>query len=664
MFALYWFAYHNDNCESDRKSIALDTITFQLARSANASQDDAICTNSSTVNLDAATNATTQTSTSAWTTSQPATLLTSTEHTTTEPTTSMTSSPSRATPTTTTTGVHTIQPNFSAHLQNAINKDTYPNNTSYYTQSTHHVLNIIQSAVNNESVELTFNDIFTIATYFQEFAGAEIPDDLPEGSQNDALNTLLQITDQIVIAEESGKSAVAATNDGYDAASIIYQALETLYNNLPPTDAPYVFNETLSFTFAHVLQINASSQFDDFKFHTKMDIVGFNRGILTSAGSNLSSVPVTSISFKDDVLREAFNELKQTASETNVKFAFSLSAMPAFKFARYIPASEVRQRSSPLVLLASVGHNSKRKDIITVRHNVDQLFNFPSGARRQHQCIFLDYTSKQWSTDGCRVTAKYPKWSDTVVECTCDHLTPFSLLLTLCGSLSNSFASKDKPFTLDLAIVTTMTTAVSTLCCLIALVIIVVKTWRREVVYDEKNFIRTGLWIALFGMYCFIISSKLMVYFPELCGQQFCLINAILVHWFALMSVAWTAVQTVRIIQIVRRPLEHGKRRSLPTDNYYGFNIKNWLAATLIPSIFPFLASMPEFSESLAPLLGGYGYASHEKWCWLGDDNTWIPWVTFIVPVSLVALLNVSAVILYVISTRKLQKDHCSTRQA
>ncbi|XP_055328943.1 uncharacterized protein LOC129581748 isoform X2 [Paramacrobiotus metropolitanus] len=659
-FFIYLFAYHNDNCQANVKTITLDYIDIAYAvLETNAARCPSTTTTPMT--MPPTTHVRTVSTNSMLSQTPAVALSASPKRTTKNPTTPTTSLVTAAAPTITTTGAATTPSSIFMELQTVTNIAAYPNKTSYYTQSTHNVLNAIRRAVTNETIEFTFNDIVTTANFFQEFAEqTDTPNDLPEGAEKDAISTLLQITDQIVIAEESGKvAAVTVEKDGQDAASTIYQALENMYNSLPPTEEPYVFNTTFSVTYAHVVQINASSQFDDWQFKTKLEIAGFIRGAITIAGAEENAASVATIEFKDDVLREAFEELKQTANDSCAKFTFSLSAMPAFKFAKYIPVSQVRQRSSPLVLLASVGYALKQKDIVIIRHNVDRLFNYPSGARRQQQCTFLNYTTKQWSGDGCRVSAKYPKWNDTVVECTCDHLTPFSLLLTLCGSLSNSFVSKDRLFTQDLAIVTTTTTAVSTVCCLIA-----AKTWRRTIVYDEKNFLRTGLWIALFGMYCFIISSQLMVYFPGLCGQKFCLANAILVHWFALMSVAWTAVQTVRIIQVVRHPEAYERERSLSKDSYHGFRIKNWLAATLIPCLFPLLASMPEFSENLALLLGGYGYASHEKWCWLGDDNTWIPWVTFIVPVSLVALLNILAVILYVISTRKLQKDLAALNNA
>ncbi|XP_055354666.1 adhesion G protein-coupled receptor L2-like isoform X2 [Paramacrobiotus metropolitanus] len=514
------------------------------------------------------------------------------------------------------------------------------------------VLREFWSAVVNNSLHLNFNDILDTAGFFQAFSHEGTPADLPEGAQKDAVDTLLQITGQIFSAEETGKlEAPATSSDGYDAAATIYEALENMYNSLPPNEEPYVFSNSLSVAYVSAVLINGSSQFEDFNLTTKMETRGFSRETGITAAADDSTASVASISFKTSALQEAFEELKQTANTTPVKFAFSLSAMPSFKFARFVPTNELNERSSPIVLLASLGVSLKKKDIITIRHNVDSLFDHPSGARRQHQCIFLNYTSKHWSGDGCRMTAKHVQWDNSTVECTCDHLTPFSLLLTLCGSLSRSFIPKDQPLTLDLAVVTTATTLVAMVCCGLALIIIMVKIWHGLVVFDDVNFVRMGLWIALFGMYLFTIFSQLMVYAPKLCGQQFCLANGILVHWFTLMSVGWTVVQTVDILRILLFPFKRDvKRQSTRDKKHVGFRIKTWVAATFIPGLFPFLASVPYFFDHQTAIhsLGGYGYGDHEKWCWLNAEQTWIPWVTFIIPLSAAGMVNVAVVILYV----------------
>ncbi|XP_055345339.1 uncharacterized protein LOC129593159 isoform X2 [Paramacrobiotus metropolitanus] len=540
----------------------------------------------------------------------------------------------------------TLSP-FSVELQMVTNKTAYPDNLTYYTQSPHNVLSVIQNAVGNNPIQLTFSDVLVIANFFEEFALTDTPPKLPEGAQQDAVNTLLQIVGLVVNAEESGKlDAPVTSSEGYGAAAAIYQALENMFHNLPPNDEPYVFNHNSSVAYVYAVLINSSSQFEHFNFTTKLEIKVFDPETRIIAIADDSSVSVAGVAFNTEALREAFIEIKQTAHTTPVKFAFSLSAVLSFKFATFIPTNELRERSSPIVLLASLaqGTSLEKQDMITLRHNVDKLFSYPSGARRYHRCTYLNYTSKQWSEDGCRMTTKHVKWNSTTVECTCDHLTPFSLLLTLCGSLSKSFVPKDKPLTFDLAIVTTATTSVAAVCCLLALIIVVGKIWRGRVLYNEVTFTRMGLWMALFGMYLFTIFSQLMVHAPQLCGQKFCLASGILVHWFTLMSVAWTVVQTVDVMQIILDPVQRWKNR------HRGFRVTTWLAATFIPGMFPFLASMPHFfsDETIISSLGGYGYGDHEKWCWLNDEQTWIPWVTFIVPLTVAGVLNVAAVVLYI----------------
>ncbi|XP_055328915.1 uncharacterized protein LOC129581726 [Paramacrobiotus metropolitanus] len=648
---LNFFAHHGDTCNT--MSIDLDTVETRLAvpkRNCNAT------TTTSGPLVSELTKTTTRMPLSR--SPNPVSLSTFTTSDTQLPVALSTIRAATAVPAQIETTTTMILSPISVQLQQVINKENYPNTTAYYTQSAHNVLETLENGIKNESLETGFGDIMTIAQFFQEFA--EMPPPLgllvPEGAQENAVNTLLQITDATASAEESGTVTADDSQHGQYAAATIYQSLEKMYNNLPLAKEPYIFTSTYSLAYAHVFHINVTSIFDQPKMYTKLIVSSFSweRGITSSTNESMASVAVINLNVK--ALREAYEELKNGANTTRSVFAFSLSAMPEFRFARYTGTNEAQVRSSPIMLLASVDHTLSRRDIITIRHNVDRLFHNPSGVKRRHQCIFLDYTLQQWSEDGCRLTAKYPQWGNTTVECTCDHLTPFSLLLTLCGSLSNSFASRKEPFTFDLAVVTTATTTVSAVCCLVSFVIIIVKVSRKTVVFDEVTFTRTGLWIVLFGMYFFILLSQLMVYTPEICEQRFCLVNAILLHWFALMSIAWTTVQTVRVIQIIRFPQTYGRTKYLPGDTYHRFRMKTWFAATVIPGVFPFLASVSHFSESSREFLGGYGYASQEKWCWLDGDHLWIPWVTFIAPMSIAALLNVAAVVIYIKTTKGRRK--------
>ncbi|XP_055328912.1 uncharacterized protein LOC129581724 [Paramacrobiotus metropolitanus] len=475
-FFISLLAYHNDDCLSNIKTIAVDVIRIEYAESVEL--ESGVCPITT-----AASPISSTASVPVW----PAV---------------------NTMPTTTTTSTTTAQVgsgiSITTELKNATNKETYANDTAYYTQSPHSVLDVIHSAVADSSLEYTGQPTRRWA-------------------QENAVNTLLQITDQIIRAEESGNlQAPPLSKDGHAAAATIYQALEHMYHTLPPQEDLYVFNNSFSRVYVSAVLIDGSSQFESLSLTSQLEVSGFDpKGNIFFLGDSSSSV--ASIAFKKEVLKEVFEDLRQSANETRVRFVLSLSAMLSFKFAKFIPQNELRERSSPIILLASMNHRPKRKDTVIIRHNVDVLFEHPSGAKRQHQCIFLNYTSKQWSGDECRIFAKSAKWDSTTVECACNHFTPFSLLLTLCGSLSRSFIPKDKSLTLDLAVVTTATTIVSAACCLVALLIIVVRIWRRSVICDKVTFTRMGLWIALLGMYLFIVFSQLVVYAPELCGQKFCL---------------------------------------------------------------------------------------------------------------------------------------------
>ncbi|XP_055329247.1 uncharacterized protein LOC129581949 [Paramacrobiotus metropolitanus] len=320
-FAVYWFAYHNNDCEVDLKSIAVDAMGIQYA--APATLATGICTGPSTVLTISTTITPVEGSPFTSAPSQPFAVsgFTSSEPTTTEPTTSPTFAAMIAATIPTTPAATTLLSPFSLELQNAVNKENYPNNTSYYVQSTHNVLHTIQSGLNDANTELSFSDIVTIANFFQEFSGTDIPTNLSEGAQEDSINTLLQITSQIFTAENSGKIAAPTANDeGHSAAVSIYQALEDMFNRLQPTEEPYVFNDASFAVYANVAKVNASAQFDDLHLYTKMEIAGFNHGKLILTGSNESIPSLATIALKDDVLREAFKALSVSKSASKLRF--------------------------------------------------------------------------------------------------------------------------------------------------------------------------------------------------------------------------------------------------------------------------------------------------------------------------------------------------------
>ncbi|XP_055332983.1 adhesion G protein-coupled receptor E5-like [Paramacrobiotus metropolitanus] len=549
-------------------------------------------------------------------------------------------------------------PRISTELSNAINRTAYHNDTDYYTQSPSNVLRAVQGLVNNasQSEKISFPNIAAFASYSLDFAKIPVNFSLPVNATTNATRSIIEIADALLGADQDNQLEMPITpeaeHEADQTAAAIYQTLEILYDKLPPSDVPYEFKDTHILSYAHVVSVNNETRFEDLQLRTELGIQDASQGLLTPGKNNDS---VASIKLCRDALKKSFEEIKQMSNGSASRFTFALSAMPAFTFSKHPSTNKRLERSSPLVLLASVGHPLKGEKIVTIRHNVDKLFDYPHGARRRHTCSYLNYATKQWSTDGCQAH-KLPLWNGTMVECHCNHLTPFSLLLTMCSSVLDQSESSNSSFTLDLAIVTTATTMVAALCSLVALVIILLRIWYKNITFDEDTFARTNLWIVLFGMYFFVIFSQAMVFSPELCGQRFCLANAILVHWFSLMSMAWTGVETFRLIQMTRYPEIYARRIAIPDDTYEGFRLKAWIAATFIPMLFPIIASVSHIPGISHDWFQGYGYASHEKWCWLDGDHPWISLVTFIIPVSVMAILNVAAVIFYFYETKIRQK--------
>ncbi|XP_055342097.1 uncharacterized protein LOC129590752 [Paramacrobiotus metropolitanus] len=614
-FTVNFFAFHKDGCRSDTIANQIYVDDVEIERAVHSSPENGTC----------------WTTTAATTTSTPSS-------------TATTASPDEITVT-----VFLLE-----ELRNATNRTLYDSDYGYYVQSPQNVLNATQNLLIGSHTEVNFSNIQIISEFFLHFAEMPIPNGLPNSAQEATVNMMLEIVDVIIIAEENKKVIPPdSREDGPHAAAAVYQALEILYNNLPPKEQPYIFNTTRVVTFANALAVNSTAQFANLNIYTEMNVQRFENGLLSVDVSG-EKAAVARIALNKDVLREAYEKFQRNPNGT-FTFSFSLSAMPVFRFGKHPTQNSRQEFASPLVLLAAVNRQLTLKgtNVIQIEHNIDKLFKEAHGARRRHGCTFLGYTSKKWSTNGCRMSSKLPSWKGTIVQCTCDHLTPFSLLLTLCSSISQ--IPTTQTFSLDLAVVTTSTAVVAALCCFFALVVIAFRICRRQIVFDEDTFARTSLWIVLFAMYLFVTFSQLMLFAPDLCGPTSCFATAVLVHWFSLMSAAWTGVETFRLLQMIRYPERYARKTfSIPGDTYNGFRMKAWLGATFIPLLFPFIASASHHSVEASRILGGYGYASHEKWCWLDGDHPWITWVTFIAPVSAVALLNICAVLYYLCRKRAL----------
>ncbi|XP_060947070.1 adhesion G-protein coupled receptor F1-like [Limanda limanda] len=154
-------------------------------------------------------------------------------------------------------------------------------------------------------------------------------------------------------------------------------------------------------------------------------------------------------------------------------------------------------------------------------------------------CVFWDTINGSWSDTGCRLDKNHSDSNHTL--CKCNHLTPFSVLV----SKYDTTKVKDKSYSI-LDTITYVGLAVS-ICSLVILLIIEALVWSVVVKTDLSYFRHTALVnIAVFLLLadCSFLASMS----PENLSADWCLILTICKHLFYLAMFSWMLCMSVMLI--------------------------------------------------------------------------------------------------------------------
>ncbi|XP_038077171.1 uncharacterized protein LOC119745019 [Patiria miniata] len=177
---------------------------------------------------------------------------------------------------------------------------------------------------------------------------------------------------------------------------------------------------------------------------------------------------------------------------------------------------------------------------------VSQLTGPNEDPDRLEQCVFWDFNLRDgigdWSTEGCR---KGPAVNGRTV-CLCDHATNFAVLVNIHGQKYDSFA-------LDV---------ISKLGCSVSIVALVITI----LIYSATRSLRSKTASHILISFC---CSLLLLYLVFLAGVEKtssssragCIAAAVLMHYFALTSVAWMGVEAanlyLKLVKIFNADVEH-----------------------------------------------------------------------------------------------------------
>lgn len=230
--------------------------------------------------------------------------------------------------------------------------------------------------------------------------------------------------------------------------------------------------------------------------------------------------------------------------------------------------------------------------LITLRHSQEENVSDP-------QCVFWDFSKRDWSQHGCWVEAS----NETHTVCACDHLTNFAVLMDV-RSVKLTHSNQ-----VALQVITYAGCFVSIVCLI--LTIITYQLFRG--LKSERMLIHKNLCICLLVAEVVFVAGISQTAQRTLCG-----IIAGLLHYFFLAAFLWMFLEGFQLYVMLIEVFDSEKSR---LGWYYAL-------AYGLPALVVAVAA------TIDP--ASYGTPQH---CWLRTDNYFI--LSFIGPVVAILLANV-----------------------
>ncbi|XP_055331648.1 uncharacterized protein LOC129583736 isoform X2 [Paramacrobiotus metropolitanus] len=504
------------------------------------------------------------------------------------------------------------------------------------------------------------------------FTDSSVNDDPWFGLTLDAVDLIVTICDAILGLDLSGEiESPQSTQQGNEVATLVLDTLEKLHTIAPPgEEAKEIFKDYIS-VYINAFIVNSTSEFQSISATLKLVVTVeeiFPNHTMDAYFSKYSLdeifMGVSRLELNEEALRHEFNDFVQSLPpNTNAVFSYSLMALQKFRICKFgdpleMPKRNARRTGSVLVSAAIQNTSRSHKEMVSITHKVDNLFKGRISGRKEHRCVYLDYkkslhdpnVSARWSTEGCFLNHKNSTWKEgTIVECVCNHLTPFTMLLDLCGSIVSGDNLDDSSYykALEPTIVTMASLSVSIICCFVIACHLLWAVWQKFIGLTPRNFTRLNLVLSIFLAH----TSFLLTYIAlEGESETGCLIMALICHWLMLVVFAWMGIEAYRMFLPTLKSkfwTATEENKVIPGDNYRGFRWKAWCIAWMLPLSLPFIAGLSHI-DSMENSFKGNAYDVEERWCWLDPDHVVFAAVTFLVPITVVSACNILVLTVYI----------------
>jgi len=267
--------------------------------------------------------------------------------------------------------------------------------------------------------------------------------------------------------------------------------------------------------------------------------------------------------------------------------------------------------------LSSVAEHQPLSSAVSVRFSIGNY----STSEYLLTCVFYDFASRTWRSDGCMLTGRTPRGD---VECTCSHLTNFAVLI----DFSNGIASLSATDQLALGLISTIGLSISVaLMGLLVLIYILVKGFRT----NPKT-------VVFHLCICLIAAQVLFLAGVDKTGNKTgCRVIALFLQYFLLAAFMWMLREAILLYRTFVVIFGGATRLSF----------RSYLACYGIPAVIVAISAGVRWDD--------YGTSTA---CWLSTRHGTI-WA-FIAPVLAILAVNIVVFIriLYTVLTFKDQGRH------
>ncbi|XP_038656144.1 adhesion G-protein coupled receptor F3-like [Scyliorhinus canicula] len=240
----------------------------------------------------------------------------------------------------------------------------------------------------------------------------------------------------------------------------------------------------------------------------------------------------------------------------------------------------------------------------------------PNGDLKTARCVFWDYHKGGWSLVGCET-----KVSVNGTYCTCNHLTPFSVLMSRSERLI--------PFLDEL---TYIGVAIS-IGCLVLFITVEIVVWKTVVKTSVTHFRHTTLIntaIALLFAQCFFLIGAIHSVKKN---ETLCTIATIFSHFFFLSVFFWTLTQSLTLLYRLLFVFHHVRKSTFMSFSFF--------VGYVCPLAIVIAATTTFISK---------GKYKKDKVCWLNakPSGEFTAFYTFIIPVGCIIGFNMLILIVVI----------------